>query len=40
MMFIVADAFKNSDNVVFFCASNNAAATFIRENQIPCFIRE
>ncbi len=37
---IAADAFADSSNVVFLCASNNAAAAFARENGIPYFTGE
>ena len=37
---IAADAFADSANVVFLCASNNAAAAFARANDIPYFTGE
>lgn len=37
---IATDAFIHSDHVVFLCASNNAAATFARANDIPYFTGE
>ncbi len=37
---IAADAFIDCDNVVFLCASNNAAAAFARAHGIPYFTGE
>ena len=37
---IAEDAFAYSDNVVFLCASNNAAAAFARAKSIPYFTGE